>query len=269
MAEDFYDLLDVPPDADQEAVRAAFREKATEFHPDVNDDTRANEQFKTVQRAREVLTDPEERAAYDRLGHEQYVAQRMGGLPTHGGSQRDDTEDEESRRRTRRAKSSRSERTRDTAESGGRDDGRYGSGDAFTGQRRRQRAARRRRRLVTEAAALVATLTYLVGVAAFVRAGGGPAIADTNPAAFSRDALAGLSTALAFPIGAALFPVGVGGAAVVADRRRGALVALVSLGPAAGIAAGVESTPLLLGSLLVAPVAALIGVGALAAARRR
>jgi len=270
MAEDFYDLLDVPADADQQAIQAAFREKAREFHPDLNDDARADVQFKTVQRARKVLADPDERAAYDRLGHERYVAERMGGLPTHGLDRPDDGAEDaaatETRERTRRSR--RTERDRTAADTG-RDDDRYGAGAAFTGQRRRQRAARRRRRLATEVAAVAAALTYLVGVATFLGAGGGPALADATPATFSRDALTNGSAALAFPLGAALFPLGVGGAALVADKRRGVAVTLAALGPAAGIASGAESAPVLAVTLLAAPVAALVGFGALAAARRR
>jgi len=69
----FYDVLDVSPDASREEIRAAYREKVKETHPDVSDDPDAETQFKRVTRAKEVLTDPDERARYDRLGHRQYV----------------------------------------------------------------------------------------------------------------------------------------------------------------------------------------------------
>ncbi|MFB6121198.1 MAG: DnaJ domain-containing protein [Halobacteriaceae archaeon] len=273
MADDFYELLDVPPDADQQEIQAAFREKAREFHPDLNDDERANEQFKTLHRARDVLTDPEERAAYDRLGHEKYVTQRMGGLPTFGRAQSEEDDGGRDRTTERRnsASETRSGRSHDDGRSRdpGRSDDRYGSGAAFRGQRQRQRTARRRRRLVTEAGALVATLTYLVGVATFLQAGGGPGIADADPMTFSTDALAAPSVALAFPLGAALFPLGVGAAALVANRGRGAVVALAALGPLAGLASGSESAPVLFAAFLLAPAGALAGFGALAAARRR
>ncbi|WP_424019368.1 J domain-containing protein [Halorientalis pallida] len=69
----FYDVLDVPPDASRDEIKAAYREKAKETHPDVSDHPDAEQRFKRVTRAREVLTDPDERARYDRLGHRQYV----------------------------------------------------------------------------------------------------------------------------------------------------------------------------------------------------
>ncbi|MFB6136219.1 MAG: DnaJ domain-containing protein [Halobacteriaceae archaeon] len=82
MPDDFYDLLGVDEDASGEEVKRAFREKVREYHPDVNDDERANAQFETLHKAYDVLSDPEERKAYDRLGHGSYVAKRMsGGLP--------------------------------------------------------------------------------------------------------------------------------------------------------------------------------------------
>lgn len=73
MPENFYDVLDVSSDATAEEIRAAYREKVKETHPDVNDDPGANERFKTVTRAKEVLTDERTRAAYDRQGHAQFV----------------------------------------------------------------------------------------------------------------------------------------------------------------------------------------------------
>lgn len=82
--DDFYDLLEVPEDATQADIRRAWRAKAREYHPDVNDDDRANVQFKTLQEAYEVLSDETERAAYDRMGHATYVDQRLDGLPTAG-----------------------------------------------------------------------------------------------------------------------------------------------------------------------------------------
>lgn len=87
MPEDFYDLLDVNPDASQAELKKAYRAKVREYHPDVNKDERATAQFKTVRRAYEVLSDEKERRIYDRLGHSTYVNRRMGGLPTSGVTQ--------------------------------------------------------------------------------------------------------------------------------------------------------------------------------------
>jgi curved DNA-binding protein CbpA len=82
MPEDFYDLLGLSPDATQEDVKRAFREKVREYHPDLNDDPRAQAQFTALKTAYETLEDPNEREAYDRMGHEDYVAKRTSGLPS-------------------------------------------------------------------------------------------------------------------------------------------------------------------------------------------
>ncbi|RQG98475.1 DnaJ domain-containing protein [Natrarchaeobius oligotrophus] len=82
MTADFYDLLDVPPDASQDDIKEAYREKVRIYHPDVNDDDRARAQFTAVKKAHDILGDPVERQAYDRLGHADYVAKRTSGIPS-------------------------------------------------------------------------------------------------------------------------------------------------------------------------------------------
>jgi len=81
VADDFYALLEVPRDASQEEIRDAFREKVQIYHPDHNDDPRANAQFTALRKAYDTLGDPVERNAYDRIGHLDYVAKRLDGLP--------------------------------------------------------------------------------------------------------------------------------------------------------------------------------------------
>src|SRR5437588_12467779 len=68
---DYYDVLGVPRDADDAAIKKAFRRLARELQPDVNShDPQAEEKFKEAAEAYEVLSDPERRATYDRYGHE-------------------------------------------------------------------------------------------------------------------------------------------------------------------------------------------------------
>jgi molecular chaperone DnaJ len=68
---DYYEVLGVPRDADEAAIKKAFRRLARELHPDVNrHDPQAEEKFKEAAEAYEVLSDPERRATYDRYGHE-------------------------------------------------------------------------------------------------------------------------------------------------------------------------------------------------------
>src|SRR5579864_7431856 len=68
---DYYQVLGVPRDADDTAIKKAFRRLARELHPDVNsEDPQAEEKFKEAAEAYEVLSDPERRATYDRYGHE-------------------------------------------------------------------------------------------------------------------------------------------------------------------------------------------------------
>jgi molecular chaperone DnaJ len=72
MSEDFYDVLGVSRDADEDEVKRAFRKKAAEYHPDVSDDPDAEAKFKKAKKAKEVLTDDEKRRMYDQLGHERF-----------------------------------------------------------------------------------------------------------------------------------------------------------------------------------------------------
>ncbi|HEX6068614.1 MAG TPA: J domain-containing protein, partial [Longimicrobiaceae bacterium] len=67
---DYYEILGVARDADQDAIKKAYRRLALEHHPDRNQgDKGSEEKFKEATEAYEVLRDAEKRAAYDRYGH--------------------------------------------------------------------------------------------------------------------------------------------------------------------------------------------------------
>ncbi|QPV62939.1 DnaJ domain-containing protein [Halosimplex litoreum] len=81
MTETFYDRLGVADDATTEEIEDAYRESVKRVHPDVSDDVDAGERTKRLNEAKRVLTDGEERARYDRLGHATYTGE---GTPDAG-----------------------------------------------------------------------------------------------------------------------------------------------------------------------------------------
>src|SRR3990172_509133 len=74
---DYYEVLGVPRNADEPTLKKAFRSLARELHPDVSDDPNAEERFREVAEAYEVLSKPETRELYDRYGH---AGLRTGGF---------------------------------------------------------------------------------------------------------------------------------------------------------------------------------------------
>lgn len=64
---DYYKILDVPRNADEKAIRQAFRRLARQYHPDVNKDKDAESRFKEINEAYQVLNDKERRAKYDQV----------------------------------------------------------------------------------------------------------------------------------------------------------------------------------------------------------
>src|SRR5438270_13186449 len=67
--EDFYQILGVKRDAKPEEIKKAYRRLARKYHPDVNPgDKAAEERFKKITEAHEVLSDPKKRQVYDRFG---------------------------------------------------------------------------------------------------------------------------------------------------------------------------------------------------------
>lgn len=65
---DYYQVMGVPRTASQDDIKRAYRKLARKYHPDVSKEKDAEERFKELQEAHEVLKDPEKRAAYDQLG---------------------------------------------------------------------------------------------------------------------------------------------------------------------------------------------------------
>ena len=65
---DYYQVMGVARDASQDDIKRAYRKLARKYHPDVSKEKDAEDKFKELQEAHEVLKDPEKRAAYDQLG---------------------------------------------------------------------------------------------------------------------------------------------------------------------------------------------------------
>ncbi|MCP9784859.1 molecular chaperone DnaJ [Cyanobium sp. N5-Cardenillas] len=79
---DYYDLLGVSRDVDADSLKKAYRRLARQYHPDVNKDPAAEDRFKEIGRAYEVLSDPQARARYDQFGEAGLGG--GGGMPDMG-----------------------------------------------------------------------------------------------------------------------------------------------------------------------------------------
>lgn len=89
MKRDYYEILGVDKNADESAIKKAYRKVAMQYHPDRNpDDKEAEEKFKEAAEAYEVLSDPNKKARYDRFGHA--GMENMGGGYSGGGMTMDD-----------------------------------------------------------------------------------------------------------------------------------------------------------------------------------
>ena len=80
---DYYDVLGVPRNTSGGAIKKAFRKLAREHHPDVAKDKKgAEEKFKELNEANEVLSDPEKRRKYDELGADWNHPERQAPPPS-------------------------------------------------------------------------------------------------------------------------------------------------------------------------------------------
>ncbi|CAM9876351.1 unnamed protein product, partial [Heterosigma akashiwo] len=81
---DYYQVLGLAKGADENEVKRAYRKMAVKWHPDKNPDNKeeAEQQFKKVSEAYEVLSDPEKRRMYDQYGKDGYQAFAQGGGPS-------------------------------------------------------------------------------------------------------------------------------------------------------------------------------------------
>ncbi len=86
--QDYYQILGVTRDASAEDIKKAYRRLARKYHPDVSKEARAEERFKEVAEAYEVLREPEKRAAYDQLGNNWRAGQDFRPPPGWQGSAR-------------------------------------------------------------------------------------------------------------------------------------------------------------------------------------
>ena len=67
--QDYYEVLGLSKGASDQDIKKAYRSLAKKYHPDINKDAGAEEKFKEINEAYEVLSDSQKRATYDQFGH--------------------------------------------------------------------------------------------------------------------------------------------------------------------------------------------------------
>jgi len=81
---DYYATLGIAKHASQEEIQRAYRKLARKYHPDINKTSGAEDKFKDIGEAYEVLKDPDKRTKYDRYGAAWKAAEQSGGTPPPG-----------------------------------------------------------------------------------------------------------------------------------------------------------------------------------------
>ena len=78
---DYYEILSVTRDCDEQTLKGAYRKLALQYHPDRNPGNHeAEERFKEAAEAYAILSDPQKRASYDRFGHQGVNGTGQGGF---------------------------------------------------------------------------------------------------------------------------------------------------------------------------------------------
>lgn len=81
---DYYEVLGVDKKSTQDEIKRVYRELARKYHPDVNKDEGAEDKFKEIGEANDVLSDVEKRAAYDQVGQGHQPGQDFNPPPDLG-----------------------------------------------------------------------------------------------------------------------------------------------------------------------------------------
>ena len=70
MGKDYYKILGIPSGANEDEIKKAYRKMALKYHPDKNKEPNAEQKFKEIADAYDVLSDPKKRGLYDQYGEE-------------------------------------------------------------------------------------------------------------------------------------------------------------------------------------------------------
>ena len=81
---DYYEVLGLSKGASEEEIKKAYRKMAKKYHPDINKEPGAEEKFKEINEAYEVLSDPQKKATYDQFGHAGMDGAGFGGFSQGG-----------------------------------------------------------------------------------------------------------------------------------------------------------------------------------------